>query len=257
MSKSNKKAADFFKKKTSNKKKEDFKEAFEVRPASPTTASIFMGMDALSEADEEKLRLELLAASKESGIGQEEAQKDCTDLLSITSEIRSITKQSIMLHGERISKARSILNKYKKRAFMRWLDVTYGNRQTPYNFLYYYNLYQAVPQKEQTLIQKMPVRAAYLLSSRDGDMKKKLEIIRKHANSPQRELLTVIRKEFPTSEGEGSGRREGSRSLAKTVLQALKALAEIEKPLSPSALTTLQQAQEVLNAILAKVPAAK
>jgi hypothetical protein len=249
MSKSNKTASEFFKKKNS-KKKEDFKEAFEVRPASPTTTDIFMGLDAFSDADEEKLRLELFAMSKESGINQADAERDCTDLLLITSEIRSITKQSIILHGERIHKARSILNKYKKRAFMRWLDITYGNRQTPYNFLYYYNLYKAVPQKEQTLIQKMPVRAAYLLSSRDGDMEKKLEIIRRHANSSQKELITVIRKEFPTSEGESKRRREGSRSLAKSFLQNLRALLEVEKPLSPSCISMLEQGKKILEELL-------
>lgn len=252
MSKSNKTAQDFFKKKKAEKKEDVFQEAFEVRPANTSPLDAFLGSADLSNEEKEYLRSELLEQAKSGNISVDQAEKDSEELLGLSSQIRAITKQSIILHGERIFKAQKILAKYRKSMWQTWLKVSYGNRQTPYNFLYYYNLYKAVPKEDQSLIQQMPVRAAYLLSSRDGEMKKKLEIIRNHATNSQKDLISVIQKAFPTAESDGRGRREGSRGLAKTVLQNLKALTEVQQPLSPSCLATLEQAQGLLAGLLEK-----
>src|ERR1700690_3631894 len=66
---------------------------------------------------------------------------DLSTLSSLTSEIKAINKKAAILHGERIQKAQEILKKYRDGAFSAWLVNTYGNRQTPYNFLQYYEFY--------------------------------------------------------------------------------------------------------------------
>jgi len=67
---------------------------------------------------------------------------DVKQLKAITSEVKAINTQAIILHGERIKQAQTLLKEYKEGAFSAWLILTYGNRQTPYNFLQYFEFYQ-------------------------------------------------------------------------------------------------------------------
>ena len=94
----------------------------------------------LSDKEQEQLRFLL----EEYGEGQDIGQ-DFTSLSAITSEVKAINNQAAILHGERIKKAQELLKKYREGAFTFWLIQTYGNRQTPYNFLQYYELYQSLP----------------------------------------------------------------------------------------------------------------
>ncbi len=122
---------------------------------------------------------------------------DLEDLSKITSEVKAITNQAIILHGERIKKAQNILKKYADGAFSSWLLATYGNRQTPYNFLQYYEFYLSLPHNLQQKMDKMPRQAVYTLASRCGDTEKKKEIVENYSGEPKSELLTIIRKIFP------------------------------------------------------------
>lgn len=122
---------------------------------------------------------------------------DLENLASITSEVRAITNQAVMLHGERIQKARMILKDYKEGAFTAWLIATYGNRQTPYNFLQYYEFYTSMPSELKGKIDEMPRQVVYTLASRDGDPEKKKELVMNFQGQPKQELLTIIRGLFP------------------------------------------------------------
>src|ERR1700733_5604388 len=62
-------------------------------------------------------------------------KRDLVELSKITSEVRAITNQAAILHGERILRAQKLLKSYREGAFSAWLVAAYGNRQTPYNFL--------------------------------------------------------------------------------------------------------------------------
>ncbi|MBM3208341.1 MAG: hypothetical protein FJZ57_07065, partial [Chlamydiae bacterium] len=101
-------------------------------------------------------------------------------LLSITSEVKAINNQAAILHGERIKKAQELLKRYRDGAFSAWLIHTYGNRQTPYNFLQYYELYNALPQMLVPKLEEMPKQALYTLASRDGTLEQKQEIIKNY-----------------------------------------------------------------------------
>jgi hypothetical protein len=125
---------------------------------------------------------------------------DLTALMAITSEVKAITNQAVILHGERIKRAQEILKKYREGAFTAWLFTTYGNRQTPYNFLQYYEFYTVLPQALHPKLDQMPRQAVYSLASRAGSFDKKETIVKNYAGQPKDELLKLIRCEFPLPE---------------------------------------------------------
>jgi hypothetical protein len=155
----------------------------------------------LSVTEEETLR-EILTAHQFEGANLKE---DFLQLSTLTTEVRAINNQAAILHGERIKKAQEILKKYQDGAFSSWLIATYGNRQTPYNFLQYYELYRALPQMLHPKMEEMPKQAVYALASRSGPHEKKELIIRNYNGEPKQELLSLIRETFPLSKEDRRG----------------------------------------------------
>ena len=125
---------------------------------------------------------------------------DLRALTTITSEVKAISNQAVILHGERIKRAQEILKNYLEGAFTAWLYATYGNRQTPYNFLQYYEFYTQMPQALHPKIDQMPRQVIYSLASRHGDLAKKEGIVRSYLGQTKQELLNLIRIEFPLDE---------------------------------------------------------
>ncbi len=144
-------------------------------------------------------------------------QEDLKQLTEITAEIKGINNQAIILHGERIKRAQDVLKNYNDGAFTAWLFTAYGNRQTPYNFLQYYEFYQSLPPILHKEIDKMPRQAIYTLASREGELQKKEEIIKNYKGQTKEELLDIIRKYFPLDD-------EDQRKIhvARHVVTALK-----------------------------------
>lgn len=130
----------------------------------------------------------------------EDFEPDLKALMAITSEVKAITNQAVILHGERIKRAQEIFKKYKEGAFTAWLFATYGNRQTPYNFLQYYEFYSLLPQTLHPKLDQMPRQAVYSLASRAGAFDKKESIVKNYTGQPKEELLRLIRLEFPLPE---------------------------------------------------------
>ena len=169
-----------------------------------------------------------------------QAETDDTDgdlkaLSAITSEVKAITNQAVILHGERIKKAQEILRKYRDGAFTAWLYTTYGNRQTPYNFLQYYEFYTVMPAALHSKIDQMPRQAVYTLASRNGPLDRKEEIVSSYAGQPKQDLLKLIRSEFPLAEDDKRSPNFGAHGLAflKRAREMFKAthckLSEMEK----------------------------
>jgi len=129
----------------------------------------------------------------------QEIEKDLQTLFSLTSEVKAINNQAAILHGERIKKAQDILKHYRDGAFTAWLIAIYGNRQTPYNFLQYYELYIALPQLLHIKLDSMPRQAVYTLASRAGPLEIKREIIENYQGECKQELMLLIRQKFPLS----------------------------------------------------------
>lgn len=150
-------------------------------------------VSALSEDEKEKLKALLLAYKEE----EQEIKQDLSSLITLTSEVKAINNQAAILHGERIKKAQDLLKKYRDGAFSAWLVATYGNRQTPYNFLQYYELYRTLPKTLHNKLEEMPRQAVYTLASRNGSFEKKEEIIKNYKGQPKQQLLLTIRETFP------------------------------------------------------------
>lgn len=143
--------------------------------------------------------------------------EDFNSLISITSEVKAINNQAAILHGERIKKAQIILKQYNDGAFTAWLIAAYGNRQTPYNFLQYYEFYNTIPQDLRPQIEVMPRQAIYTLASRDAPLKEKEKIVRNYQGETKSELLSLIREKFPLEDDD-----KRKQDFADTIIQTLK-----------------------------------
>lgn len=175
-----------------------FKESFEVkRPAATSSFRGMFGDSELSEAEKNRLKRILHDFNDAQLTEENQLEEDLDALSKITTEIKAISNQSILLHGERIKKAQSVLKNYKEGAFTQWLIATYGNRQTPYSILQYYELYQALPAPTRPLIENLPKKAAYVLAAREGNLDKKLEIIQNCQGDKQSDIILHIQAVLP------------------------------------------------------------
>jgi len=156
----------------------------------------FSGIFSISDlSDREKEILESILY--EYTQGKQNSEEDLLALIQLTSEVKAINNQAIILHGERIKKAHALLANYREGAFSAWLLAAYGNRQTPYNFMQYYDLHVQLPKKLHAVIESMPRQAIYTLASREGAFAKKLELIQSYQGQTKAELLAMIRAQFP------------------------------------------------------------
>lgn len=201
-----------------NKNEKSSKMAEMARQSATGNLTSFTGLFSLAELSEnEKGFLETLL--HEYSNGQNTFSGDLHSLISITSEVKAINNQAAILHGERIKKAQEILKSYKEGAFTAWLIAAYGNRQTPYNFLQYYEFYTAMPKNLHSQIEAMPRQAIYTLASREGPIDKKKEIVESYSGETKAEMLTIIRTCFPLSEKDL--RKEGFAESAVRLLTKL------------------------------------
>lgn len=181
----------------------------------------------LSEKEKEAIQ-NLLEQYKE---GKGEVGEDLNSLFALTAEVKAINNQAIILHGERIKAAQGILKNYRDGAFSAWLIAVYGNRQTPYNFLQYYELYTCLPEALHLKLDEMPRQAIYSLASREGSLEEKKELIRSYNGEAKQQLLQLIREKFPLSEGDK--RAQDLAFIAITTLGRLKSQMSTEQ-FSPS-----------------------
>lgn len=144
---------------------------------------------------------------------QKEITEDLQSLIEITSEVKAIHNQAALLHGERIKKVQTLLKKYKEGAFSAWLVAAYGNRQTPYNFLLYYEFYQELQPPVRLKIEGMPRQAVYALASRKAPLQKKQEVIDLYSGQTKKEMLDIIRDHFPLDKEDGRRTDEGQAIL--------------------------------------------
>lgn len=202
------------------KDREEFKQSFEVvNPAHITAFRGMFGETKLSEDEEQSLK-NILSTNIVPGEGKEEDLNDDLKMIKqITSEIKAISNQSILLHGERIKKAQNILRRYRDGAFTDWLMSTYGNRQTPYSMLQYFELYHSLPLDKRQQLEKMPKKAVYTLASRNGEIQHKIEIIEKYKGEKQSDMIALIQEKFPIPE-----RDLRAKSINETLLDDIEKL---------------------------------
>lgn len=159
----------------------------------------FAGLFSPSELTEiEKERLQELLS--EYATDEKDVSEDFVSLSHITSEVKAINNQAAILHGERIKKAQNILKSYREGAFTAWLVAIYGNRQTPYNLMQYYEFYEALPKVLHPKLESMPRQAVYTLASREGSFEVKKGVVENYTGETKNVLLALIRDLFPLEE---------------------------------------------------------
>jgi Uncharacterised protein family (UPF0137) len=131
---------------------------------------------------------------------EQRIDQDLDQLISLTSEVKAINNQAALLHGERIKRVHSLLTRYRDGAFTAWLLAAYGNRQTPYNLMQYYEFCEAMPRDLRPQIEAMPRQAIYVLATRSGSLTVKQHIVENYQGETKAEVLTLIRQTFPLNE---------------------------------------------------------
>lgn len=176
--------------------------------------------------------------------------EDLNFLSTITSEVKAISNQAVILHGERIKKAQELFKKYRDGAFSSWLLKTYGNRQTPYNFLQYYELYKILPKNLQGVVDEMPRQAIYSLSSRNVPQEKKIAFVQEYNGESKTTLLEKLRTSFPLPKQDKRNPNKTKHVL--TLLTSVKQLIQEERFLPNRTeqnliKTLMQEIGELLN----------
>lgn len=162
---------------------------------------------------------------------RQQIDKDLEELSQITCELKAIHNQSILLHGERIKKAQILLKTYNDGAFSSWLVAVYGNRQTPYNFLQYYELYIALSSDLQKKIVSIPRQAIYTLASRKGSLQQKKQIVEQFSGESKEALIHRIRKTFPLKQSD-KRTKNAYNSIYAQLIKIREQLYEQTTPLS-------------------------
>lgn len=181
-------------------------------------------------------------------IDEKRVDDDLEALFSITSEVKAINNQAALLHGERIKKAQTILTRYRDGAFTAWLLAAYGNRQTPYNLLQYYEFYEAMPKPLRFQIELMPRQAIYTLASREGALEKKKYIVEKYNGETKSELLTLIRETFPLEEQDK--RKKSGDAIISSLRKLSVLLRSTKSSLTRGQKETIRNLIEELDGIL-------
>jgi hypothetical protein len=181
----------------------------------------FSGIFSISELNENEKEL-LTHILQDYATGEEDIEDDFAALASITSEVKAINNQAAILHGERIKKAQQILIRYRDGAFTSWLIAAYGNRQTPYNFLQYFEFYEKLPKSLRPQIESMPRQAVYTLASREAPIEKKLSFVEAYRGETKAELLIKIRELFPLEEDD-----QRRQNFGEGTIQQLKKLSSL------------------------------
>jgi len=178
------------------KSKKSSKMATMAKQSAQGSLTPFSGVFSVTELNEtEKSYLEAILYKYSSK--HHRLPEDLHALMAITSEVKAINIQSALLHGERISNVQTLLKTYREGAFTAWLMAVYGNRQTPYNFLHYYEFYKAMPNTLHQQLNAMPRQAVYTLASREGAIGKKQKIVENYKGETKSEVLRLIREAFP------------------------------------------------------------
>ncbi|MCB1117922.1 MAG: CT583 family protein [Chlamydiia bacterium] len=177
--------------------------------------------------------------------------RDLTDICALTSEVKAINNQAVILHGERIQKAQDIFKLYRDGAFTEWMIASYGNRQTPYNFLQYYKFYTTLSEMLKKKTDLMPRQVIYTLASREGDREVKESIINNFHGESKETLLSLIRQKFPLPQED----KRSSNPVKKTISSLKRTIKEVQgefKP-SPKQLDKLKGLADQLNALIKSI----
>lgn len=187
----------------------------------------------LSEGDSNAID-QLIEDNRQSGLTNENrVEADTIDLKKITKEIKAIGRQSTILLGERIHKAKQILQNYRDRTFRDWLRVAVGSIATGYSVLSYYELYVKLPSEYlKSKLKEIPNQAAYVLAQREAPFDEKVKIIEEHSGGKSSEIISFIKVKFPSKNS--TKRKTGNDKIISSLEKDAAALLKSELVLEES-----------------------
>jgi hypothetical protein len=249
MSKANEKAMAMFQNASQSS---NFKESYEVQEASNVRSfrEEFITAPLTREEDNAIQLLLIDESSANVAVVNDKISNDHKSLVDITTQIRAIERQNVLLHGERIKKAQEILKPYKDGAFTRWLMVAYGNRQTPYRILQYYEFFNSLTSEVKQLMQSMPKKAAYVLAARDGDSDKKIGIIKDHYSDTPENIINIVQEAFPLDPKDGRKKKASDAVLVESIRSDLKKLAKRKQELANNTISDLIELRGIIDQII-------
>lgn len=176
---------------------------------------------------------------------------DFQEIKALTAEIKAIHKQSLVLMGERLHKARIIFKTYREGTFTLWLKETFKSKQTGYNILAYYEFYTALPSLElKEIFKNLPQKAAYALASREGNLEDKVNILTDPSFTESEDLLPFIREKLPLSYNDKRKTKMSKILLIDMVCKSVEAIHENKENLTPDVIEKLKHLKILIDDIL-------
>ncbi len=216
----------------------NFNSIFQVKPLEKPESSLIENLLAAGSGPESHTKSQVLA--------------DTNTLKNLTAEIKAIGKQGVLLMGERVAKAREILQSYHNGTFTKWLDSTFGSKKTGYNMLTYYDFYLALSEVDlKEKFQKLPQKIAYMLASRQGDMKKKEAIVRDYDEQECTDLISIIHEKLPIKVEDKRSHKDGSLAYILKLKTELKLILQKKKKISEEGRGALEDLRDMIDSLLA------
>lgn len=211
-------------------------------------------LDSPSLPDHESRELELLLFESfiPGKLSEEDVSQDFVQIKQLTAEIRAIHKQQVVLVGERIYKARTILKNYGDghTTFTQWIDRIFSSRRTAYNILRYFEFYQDLPSIAlKQGLKQMPLKVAYCLSSRQAPLDKKMEIIANYSGEKPEDMLLMIKEHLPVHVND-KRRKDSNQMTIQKIIGFLSRLKNRKAHLKGEHLELLKGAKTLMDEVL-------
>lgn len=158
----------------------------------------FFGVKPLDMLESNRIEQLLVNNYEPSLLDEDKVTQHVNEIKNLTSEIKGINKQAILLIGERIFKANQILKNYKDGTFMEWVDSVFDSRKTAYNILAYYELHQSLPIQSKENLKKISPTAAYVIASRKIPLEKKISFVNEYHDLKSQDMMLLIKEMFPS-----------------------------------------------------------
>ncbi|MBF5051371.1 hypothetical protein CLAVI_001015 (plasmid) [Candidatus Clavichlamydia salmonicola] len=208
-----------------NVKKEDFKNFFitnsvEITPdvfiENHSTLDFLFDIQPLSNEDD--LFIDSMFLNNSKIIHDNVLNNDVFLLKQITAQIKAIKKQSVIVLGERIFKAKTIIQKLQNAdtKFTDWLKCSFSSLSSAYNSLSYYEFFLSLPTNSlKECLFSIPYKTAYTLSSKKVENERKHKILPCLVGLSNGAALKVIQETFSFTTEDNSLKKKKDEILKK------------------------------------------
>lgn len=186
---------------------------------------------------------------KEDDVATEDVISGVSSIKFITSQIKLIQKQHVLLVGEKIFKAREIIQGMGKKdtTFTSWVNLVFPTKSSAYNALAYYEFFIKLPDNQvKKAFQSLPYKTAYALASRRGENKVKMSVLSKIRGKNNQEAMCILNTYLPARLEPIVDDNQQNKILSSKLLEVLK-LVTIQKDVSEYNKGLVKLLYETLN----------